>query len=39
MITTLPGGCTTYMRAGVAYRQCGPTYYQPVAGGFRVVVF
>ncbi|HYN91182.1 MAG TPA: DUF6515 family protein [Thermoleophilaceae bacterium] len=39
IITTLPGGCTTYMRGGVAYRQCGRTYYQQVSGGFQVVVF
>jgi hypothetical protein len=39
VITTLPAGCTTYMHGGVAYRQCGTTYYQPVSGGFRVVVF
>jgi hypothetical protein len=39
VITVLPAGCTTYMRGGIAYRQCGTTYYQPVGGGFRVVVF
>ena len=39
MITTLPGGCTTYMHGGIGYHQCGGTYYQPVSGGFRVVVF
>jgi hypothetical protein len=39
IITTLPAGCTTYVRGGVAYRQCGGTYYQPHTGGYRVVVF
>jgi hypothetical protein len=35
----LPAGCTTYMRGGVAYRQCGGAYYQQVGGGYRVVAF
>jgi hypothetical protein len=39
VITTLPAGCTTVRRGNVVYRQCGTAYYQPVSGGYRVVVF
>ena len=39
VITTLPGGCTTVVRSGVSYSQCGTTYYQRVSTGYRVVVF
>ena len=38
MITTLPASCTAVRVGGVAYSQCGPTYYQRVGGGYRVVV-
>ena len=39
VITTLPGGCTTTVMGGVSVHQCGETYYQPVSGGYRVVVY
>lgn len=39
VITTLPAGCTAVRRGNVVYRQCGATYYQPISGGYRVVVF
>jgi hypothetical protein len=39
VITTLPGGCTTSVMNGLAVQQCGPTYYQRVSTGYRVVVF
>jgi len=39
VITTLPVGCRSVRVGGVAYSQCGPTYYQRVATGYRVVVF
>ena len=40
IITTLPGGCSTVVRAGVLLdTQCGSTYYQRVSTGYRVVVF
>jgi uncharacterized protein DUF6515 len=39
IITTLPGGCTSTVVGGVAVSQCGPTYYQRVSNGYRVVVF
>jgi hypothetical protein len=38
-ISTLPGGGTTVRRGNVVYPQCGAAYYQPVSGGYRVVVF
>jgi hypothetical protein len=38
VITTLPPSCTSVRVGGVAYSQCGPTYYQRVSGGYRVVV-
>jgi hypothetical protein len=38
VIVTLPAGCRTVRVGGVAYSQCGPTYYQRVSGGYRVVV-
>jgi hypothetical protein len=38
VIATLPAGCTSVRVAGVAYSRCGPTYYQRVGGGYRVVV-
>ena len=39
IITTLPGGCTTVVRNGASYSQCGTTYYQRVSTGYSVVVF
>ena len=38
VIATLPGGCSAINRGGVAYSQCGSTYYQRVSNGYRVVV-
>ncbi len=39
IITTLPAGCTATVIGGVAVSQCGPTYYQRVSNGYKVVVF
>ena len=39
VISTLPGGCSGINRGGIAYSQCGSTYYQRVSNGYRVVVF
>src|SRR5262245_10598438 len=39
IIATLPGGCSSVRVGGVAYSHCGPTYYQLVSTGYRVVVF
>jgi hypothetical protein len=38
IIPTLPGGCKSVRVGNVAYNQCGPTYYQRVGTGYRVVV-
>ena len=38
IITTLPAGCTATNVGGVAYSQCGTTYYQRVSTGYQVVV-
>ena len=38
IIATLPSGCRSVRVNNVAYSQCGPTYYQRVATGYRVVV-
>lgn len=38
VIVTLPAGCSSVRVGGVAYSQCGPTYYQRVSSGYRVVV-
>jgi hypothetical protein len=38
VIPTLPGGCKSVRVGNVAYSQCGPTYYQRVGTGYRVVV-
>jgi len=38
IIATLPPGCKSVRVGGVAYTQCGPTYYQRVATGYQVVV-
>jgi Family of unknown function (DUF6515) len=38
VVATLPAGCTSVRVGGVAYSRCGPTHYQRVGGGYRVVV-
>jgi Family of unknown function (DUF6515) len=38
IIATLPRSCSSVRVGGVAYTQCGPTYYQRVATGYQVVV-
>ena len=38
IITTLPAGCTSVNVGGVAYSQCGTTYYKRVSNGYQVVV-
>jgi hypothetical protein len=38
VVPRLPVGCTAVRMGAVAYQRCGTTYYQPVGGGFRVVV-
>ena len=38
IIATLPGGCKSVHVGNVAYSQCGTTYYERVATGYRVVV-
>jgi Family of unknown function (DUF6515) len=38
IIATLPSGCRSVRVNNVAYSQCGPTYYQRVSTGYRVVV-
>ena len=38
IIATLPGGCKSVHVGNVAYSQCGTTYYERVAAGYRVVV-
>jgi hypothetical protein len=38
IIVTLPAGCTTVRVGAVAYQRCGPTYYQRVGNGYKVVV-
>jgi hypothetical protein len=38
IITTLPAGCSSVRVGGVAYSQCGATYYQRVGTGYRVTV-
>jgi hypothetical protein len=38
VIATLPAGCSSVRVGGVAYSKCGPTHYQRVANGYRVVV-
>jgi hypothetical protein len=39
IITTLPSGCTTIVRNGASYTQCGTTYYQRISTGYQVVYF
>jgi len=38
VISTLPAGCSSVKVSGVAYSQCGPTYYERIDSGYRVVV-
>jgi Family of unknown function (DUF6515) len=38
IIRTLPAGCSSVRFGGVAYSQCGSTYYNRVATGYQVVV-
>jgi hypothetical protein len=38
IIPTLPAGCRSVRVGAVTYSQCGPTYYQRVGTGYRVVV-
>jgi Family of unknown function (DUF6515) len=38
IVATLPARCTSVRVGGVAYTQCGPTYYHHVATGYQVVV-
>lgn len=38
IVPRLPGSCSAVRVGGVAYQRCGPTYYQPYRGGYRVVV-
>jgi hypothetical protein len=38
IITTLPAGCKNVQVGGVAYSQCGATYYTRVTTGYQVVV-
>jgi hypothetical protein len=38
IIPVLPGGCGAVRVGGVGYMKCGPTHYQRVGGGYRVVV-
>lgn len=36
-VATLPPSCTTVMNAGVSYRQCGSSWYQPAYEGPNMV--
>ncbi len=33
VVYTLPSGCTTVIRSGISYRQCGSTWYEPRYSG------
>ena len=33
---TLPVGCSSVRVGGIAYSQCGPTYYQRVGSGYQL---
>lgn len=33
VVYSLPSGCTTVIRAGISYRQCGSTWYEPRYSG------
>lgn len=37
VLTTLPAGCVQVVNAGVAYQQCGSTYYRPSYDGPNLV--
>ena len=36
IIYSLPSGCTTIVRGGIAYQQCGSVWYQPQYAGNNV---
>lgn len=36
IVNTLPTGCTTIIRGGIAYQQCGSVWYQPQYAGNNV---
>lgn len=36
IVYSLPSGCTTVIRAGISYRQCGSTWYEPRYSGNNV---
>ncbi len=36
IVYTLPTGCTTIIRGGIAYQQCGSVWYQPQYAGNNV---
>jgi len=36
IVNTLPSGCTTIIRGGIAYQQCGSVWYQPQYAGNNV---
>lgn len=36
IVNTLPTGCTTIIRGGMAYQQCGSVWYQPQYAGNNV---
>ncbi|WP_179280580.1 DUF6515 family protein [Bordetella genomosp. 1] len=36
MVASLPPGCTSVQVNGIAYQQCGSTWYQPVYVGTTV---
>jgi hypothetical protein len=38
IIGTLPAGCSSVRVGAVVYQRCGPTHYQRVATGYKVVV-
>lgn len=36
IVNTVPAGCVTVIRGGIAYQQCGSTWYQPQYAGNNV---
>ena len=36
IVNTLPSGCTSIIRGGIAYQQCGSVWYQPQYAGNNV---
>jgi len=36
VVHTVPAGCVTVIRGGIAYQQCGSTWYQPQYAGNNV---